>query len=355
MRRIIFIAISFICCSFVAQGQTKNVYDLLTEPSISRPLTLHKGFLQLYGGYSHLNSNTIFDQSGVRLPFTERGISMIENSYSFEMSYGILEHLEFSAGIGYKNRFETEPTYYIDNRPGISSEDRTYHQYGISNLDLKLKYRLPEIVSGLDLLIFGGILTPVSSQHTKIPTHSIVLEDESNPSTPYQVYYEFNPAAGSPAVFYNAGLQVKYVKEKIGFSGKIQMQNPFSDVETYTWVTRRYGEEFVHWKLWHFMHPKGMLYGNAQVVAQVYPWFAVNAGYDYFMETPGWTNISGQEVSLTTSSAGFIKTGFEIQVSTHLRILQQLYIPVNGKNTYSDFNVSLAVVYNMVPLKNKYY
>ncbi len=352
-RLIILILLAFE--AFTMKAQDVNIYDLLTEPSLVRPLTVHKGILQVYGGYSHLNGNQFFDASGSRLPFTEAVQSMIEHNYRLDLTYGILEHLEFYAGLSLRNRYETLPSYYIDNRPGIGYEDRTYHLSGISNLDLVLKYRLPVFLQGFDMYVYGGLLTPVSNQQPKAPAHSIILADSDDPASSYQLQYEYRQTAGSPAVFYSTGFKMLYAMEKIGVSVNMNLQNPFSSIETCTWVSRRYGEEFENLRLWYFTKPKGVIYGSVNLEAQPYPWFAVNAGYSYMSETPGWSEVTGQAVSLTRSTAGFATAGFEIQVSTHLRILQQVNIPVNGSNLYSEFGFSTGIIYSLVPLKNLYY
>ena len=339
----------------MVQGQGSNIYDLLTEPALTRPLTPHKGILQLSGGYGHLNGNNYFDATGTKLPFTEHVQTMIEHGYHFDLSYGIIEHLEFHAAVGYRNRHETLPTYLIDNHGNIGYEDRTFQTKGLTNFDFDLKYRLPVFMDGFDMYISGGISAPVTPQHTKTPEHSILIVNPADPGSAYVLQYNYNYASGSPAMFYFISTRMLYAIEKIGLSVNINMQMPFGEVETYNWKERLYGEDFFYEKIPFLLRPKGMIFGGVHMEAQPFPWFGVNIGYDIYKETPGWSDETGQAVALTTSSSGFVSAGFEIQISTHLRILQEVNIPIMGKNLYSEFRIQTGFTYSLVPLKNHYY
>jgi hypothetical protein len=348
-----FLVILFLVSSIAfLYAQDGNKYDLLTEPYVQRPFTLHKGFIQLNGAYSHILGNNYFDIEGAKLNFNEVVRSMIEDDYHFSMGYGILELLEFRSNLTYRNRYESLPTYFVSNNMSFGTENTIFHSKGFSNLSTRLNVRTPVIFRNLQFYASGGLILPIFSQNPRQPNHTVTLLDPSDPGGSYELNYEFNAAPDIPAMFYHLGVGGVYSNDKIQITIRTEYESPFSETETYSWDYRLYGSEFEYIQAPYSMRSKGSFYSSIVMDLQLFPWFAVSGGYSNYQETPGWSDQSGQKVLLTKSSFGNILLGFEIQVSTHLRMNQQVYIPVSGRNTYSEFHVLTGLVYSFAPFAN---
>jgi len=327
-------------------------YEKLTEPYIERPFTQHRGILSITGNYSHLLGNNYFDSEGTRLAYNEVVRSTIEDDFDLLLQYGILEFLEATAGIMYRNRYESFPTYFVSNSASSGSENTVYRYAGFSNLDAGLKARTPVIGAGFELYLSGGLLLPFPKQEPDQPAHSVFLYDPPDPGGSYELNYLFNPAPGLPGTSCYAGFGARFRNNNFGISLEGRYRSPLSEVNTFSWDYRLYGTTFAYSASPYTIRPKGSLRGVLIAEVQPYPWFAIFGGYYLEAETPGWSDKTGQAVSLTKSSMGNVHLGFEVQVSTHFRLLQKLYIPVHGRNAYTEFEVTTGLVWSLYPIKN---
>ncbi|MEX0986367.1 MAG: hypothetical protein WD052_02735 [Bacteroidales bacterium] len=331
-------------------AQTTNKYDLLTEPYIKRPYTLHQGLLQFSGSYSHIMGNNYFDGDGNKLDFNEVVSSVIEDAYYIKFGYGILELLELNGEINMRNRFETLPTYFVSNNMNFGSENTLYHYKGLGFLQLELKARTPVFLSGFETFLSGGVTIPAGSGHPSQPDHAITIYNPADPGGSYELDYNFNPSPASPATFFHVSLGGRYSNNKVGISVNGTYTSPFKEVETYYWKYRLYGYDFQYSTSHYTIRPKGNIHAGILFDLQLFPWFATYTGYNFDHETPGWSDQTGQPVGLTTSSSGTALVGFEIQVSTHFRMIQQVYLPVTGKNRYSEFHILTGLTYTIAPV-----
>jgi hypothetical protein len=353
MRKFIIILLGLIVISEALYGQSENRYDLLSEPYILRPLALHKGVLQINGSYNQLNSNSLFDSEGNKESYVEAVKTMIENRYNLNLSYGILEHLEFGANMAYRSRYLTYPSIVLGNWDKLGYESTTFHTVGFTNLNLVLKYQLPSFVSGFNICVNAGVIFPISSQAPRVPEHTLQRFNTTDPNSSYVLDYNFRPAAGNPSSFLISGLTFQYATQKIGVFWDINAMVPFKETETYLWSYRAYDESFEYSKNYYNIREKGLIASDIHFIAQPFPWFAVTAGYKFQKETPGWNDASGQAISLERSSSGFAKLGAEIQVSTHFRIAQEINLQLHGRNSYSKFSVEIVAIYSLFPIHSK--
>jgi len=355
MSRFSNICIWLLIASCGSSAQTEEMYTRLSMPAVSRALSLYRGQLQIGTGLTHKSGNSYFDRYGTRLSFEESARDYLANNLHFSLGYGIIDFIEISSSISIHNEIEAFPIYTVLNGQAYGDDNTRYHTTGLNNLDLRIKVRQPLFESGFDLSIAGGISIPVSIQNPRQPGHAIYLEDPQDPGGVYELDYVYRPRPGSNSTYYYAGGDAKYGLERLGITLGGFWTAPLRAESSIRWKHRLYGDQFVYRIEAYDKLPQNSLGFHGVVTLQVFPWFACFAGWRHDLQFGGWSEITGTRISLPPSSLGAVTAGFEIQVTTNLRISQFFDIPIYGKEHYSEFSVRTGIGYSVVPLKNLYH
>ena len=337
------VALSFLPLALLAQDA---IYDELTRPYVTRPSTLKAGYFEINGAYSHLLASNYYNAEGAKLEYSEMVRSILQDQIQFSFSYGLNDFLMIRGNMGYTNRKETSPTYYVFNGEGFSEDERLYQYRGISKLNIGGRIRTPAFLSErLQIFLDADAYIPISAAVSPLPKHKITYLDPSDPGSVYQMDYHYILSPFTPGFEFQFALGAYYNTDKLGGGAWFGYRNTSSLTDAYYWNQTNYGSTFIYQQVWYQLQPKGAVQGEIQFDYQLFPWFALLSRLNYFGETAGWTAITGERVRLEPTMLMQLVTGFDLQVSTHLRIAQYLHIPLTGVDRFSEFQVSIGLIY----------
>lgn len=334
-------------------AQSDKIYEVLTEPYVSRPLLLRKGHLQVNAGYRFMIANKEFDQNGQKLDLAEKGTTAFSNDFRLMFTYGIIEFIQFSASMYYINRVTTTPDLVIGNAGNIGNISKLNETKGLNDLDLNLAFRIPPFIKGFDLSFSGGLSIPTGKYKPDRPTHSIDPPDPLGGSFDAVYQYHSNPGYGKPT--YSAGSSLQFSTSKLAIIVSGNYNTGTGEAESITWNHRLNSGNFEYTEV-----PYSYLVGSSANFSgfgafQIFPWLVGYGQFGYAVSSGGWTEITGQKIAIPKSGLGLFTAGYEIQVSTHIRFEQYVNIPVVGKENLSELSFYIGCSYNLIPLKGLYY
>ena len=354
MKRIGIICISFWLTSNGLFGQYEEVYNLLTIPATQRSLSLYRGQLQMNVGYSHGLGTQKYNSTGSLLSFEESAGTYLANDLSFQLSYGIIDFIEFSAAMDYIGHVESLATIMFWDGENLNEVNTNRQIRGPGYLDLFLTLKQPFFISGFDFAIRGGISLPLFTQTPSKPLHSISILSLADPDSPYVLNYHYMFKPASNISMWHAGFDTKLHIKQFAFILSGFFMGPTGPEQTYRWDHTLYGDQFMHQPTSYERLPSKNAGFNFTPAYQAFPWFALYLSLNHHREFDGWTEETGSRIAMPERSVGTISPGFEIMISALLRWSLYFDIPLYGKNSYAIYSIRSGIGLNMVPIKRHY-
>ena len=348
LKKLYPIIICLISISMNILGQEKDIYSLLTEKYVDRPLAMHKGQLQVNTGYEFSIINKAFDVDGGQIDLATDGSVFSKHLFPFDIRLGILEYVQFNASTNYGSMGIRSQIDWMISLDTFFLSKELYSYKGFDDLYLGLDLTVPFPSDfPVNWIFAGGIHLPVFGHEPDKPSHSIqvleplILQAEGTA-------LQFNPKFGSGVPFINFGTGIKYRLRQFSFIGSFNYKTGLNEGKSITWRSRYRNGEFEYVSSPYEYRVSNVMVFYGEVAWQAINWFAVTAYYSGFKNSGGWSGISGQKVALYDESLHSIGLGYEIQVSPSLRFNQQTVLPFNGKNIMAPWIFNIGISFNFI-------
>lgn len=328
-----------------ASGQ-EDKFTLLTEPFNLRPVSMHRGQFQFNAGYRLAIRNAQFDADGEKIGLKEDGSAVVGHTYFFNLHFGIFEFLEFGAEMNYlKQGVRGQTREYLSGNDILTVTELTEYK-GMEDLFLSLTLRLPFLPEMIDLGLTGFYSLALAEHQPDRPGHA--FEVVSAASNWNAIRYRYNNRNGNGVSYFGGGGTLKIRGSMFAFQASGSMQAPAGETNSVRWISWLNGTDFEYTSSEYALRPPVNLFVDAGIHIQAAGWLDLFLGGAFDQTTNGWYEALGQKYTLPETSVITLQTGFEIQVSPSLRLLEYAVFPISGKNTYASFAIHTGLSYNFI-------
>lgn len=317
--------------------------SFLTEPYSERPLTLHKGQFAFQTGYELSVLNKMFTETGGLIILREDGSAAIKHMFPFKMTFGILEYLQFSAGINYAAsglRGLNKTIFGYDSYLDIY---QLTEKKGLDQLSLGLTLRAPTGLDHFDISVSGGLNLPVSGHNPDQPTHSY-FESGETAILNYQYHEKFSPGIKSA----EAGAALKYRNPKFSFLARYVFGAGMEEGAATSWNSRLEMGKFVYTSEEYNFNIGQYSTWEGVFSYQAIKWANFHLFFNGLQSKNGWSTKSGLKIGYPEMSVIYGGMGYEIQVTPNFRLSQQLQMPLAGKSYSASTIFTTGIIVNLV-------
>ncbi|MFC2124349.1 hypothetical protein ACFLU5_06025 [Bacteroidota bacterium] len=346
----------WIVCFLILLGVNQEVIAqlgqdtiLYKETTLSRPLNVHKGQLRIIGGYSMKTNTRYYDDSGNTEELSELGISSIEHNFLFGLNYGIIEYLQFTAGIIWNRHGQRGQNLFLVSGVDPSLDVSTFDEYnGSEDLYLGLDFRLPLKTRKLDWLFSVGLTLPTAENGDSQPEHSYGDIDEYSNSTKVVYHYVHNYGYGTNTVI--PAMSLKYRISKFGITGYLSYRHPLGESAADAWSYQLddnnefiyENAEYSYQKSWTFNYS---IIAEYQALSMLNGFINYHSGKSY----GGWTTETGKKIADPEVVLNELLLGIELVVTPKFWIRQSIGFPLGGTNSFAPFSLNTGLSYNFFP------
>ena len=325
-----------------AQEDRKSIFN--AERTMDRRYSLYKGQFRLTGNYGLGIFKNSFDANGNKSLLSDRGISQNQHDFLIHLRYGIIDYLDFQveASHGIRN-YRGEPLYLVappENSIQVYTNTLTK---GLRDIYLGLNGRLPIPSKKIDIGLSGGLFLPTANSQPDQPSHS-TSSDELGDIITYQ--YSENWGYGVNSFYYQAHLKFRFTR--LAISGDFASRMPLGESESLTWSSRIADDgSFSYSSATYLKQVPQTVAFKAMLEYQLFDWVNIHLSLNNRRAVRGWSEESGERIATPEEKQTWLSPGYEVLVSTKLWLRQQLYFPLNGENTFSQFRISTTLYYNL--------
>jgi hypothetical protein len=341
-----FLLLTSILVNYQSPAQDADSYSLLTERFVDRPINVHRGQLQVNTGYELSVLNKKFDPEGKVVNLAKDGSAAMQHLFPFNIRFGLLEHLQLSAGINYARAGIRERNIWIIGYDAEVNIDELNEYKGLDNLDFGLSFRAPFGSKRVDWTVYGNISLPVFDHKPDQPNHSINTAQLATTYTQLSYYYRNKYGSGIPIGI----LGTSFRFNTPGFSAILNgnFSTGLKEGESILWRSNLEEHEFRYTQE-KFSYEEGQQVDYAVMFAyQAIDWFAVILSVHGTNSFGGWSNVTGKKVGYRSENLIAGGLGYEIMASTNLRIFQSINIPFAGKNTMGSLIIHTGISLNFI-------
>ena len=326
-------------------GQDTDVYSLLTERYVDRPINIHRGQLQVNSGYKYSLINKKFDAEGTKIDLTEDGSPAAEHLVPLEIKFGLLEHLQLTAAINYASLGMRDQNRLIITDEQINIDGLNEYK-GLDDLYLGLDFRAPFGLKKIDWNLSGGLFLPITDHYPEQPDHSIQSVTIITQFT--QVNYHFRNKYTDGVMKTLIGTSLKAGISKFSVLVGMDFLAGLKDGESIFWTSRQTVNGFDYESLDYQYNPGQQISYNALLVYQAIDWFAVMGSFTGLKTYNGWSNETGKKIGYPEKSYMSAGVGYEIMVTPNMRLFQMVDIPVAGKDYLGFLVVNTGISLNLI-------
>lgn len=326
-------------------------YSLLTERYIDRPLAMYRGQLQLNSGYEFSSLNKLYDINGNLLDLDEEGLASSKHLLPLEIKYGIMEWIQVRASMNYarkslRNQNFMYYGYTTNSSVNVISHSEIETWQGFDDLFLGIDLTAPFLQEIMSWIVSGGIQLPVFNHEPDQPAHSIDFYNFYSDSTVIRYRYHNKFSNGIPVGKIGTALKLRF--NKLAFELLFDFEKSLAEGESIYWQSR-YSEGEIEYRKIPYQYDPGLTYiYRAAFAYQALNWFAVQLSYDGMTTFGGWSTENGKKAGTGNISLNSLGIGYEIQVSTHLRLNQFMDIPFSGKNLMAYWTFQTGISLNFM-------
>jgi hypothetical protein len=340
----VFLFAGLLTFSFLAAQET-DVYSLLTERFVDRPINVHRGQLQINSGYNFSIINKKFDADGKSIDLTEDGSPAVKQLIPLDIRFGILEHLQFSAKINYAR------TGIRERNIGIATEDQISIDHldeykGLDDLYIGLDIRAPLGLKWIDWTVSGGLFLPVADHKPEKPSHRILTLAYETEYTQINYHYINKYSSGVPGASLGSSFQFCISNFSVLIGGNFM--TGLKEGKSIFWNSRLVDGAFEYESQEYQYYPGQQISYHALLAYQAIDWFVILGSFSGLQTSNGWSNQSQKKIGYPEESFVGAGLGYEIIVSPNLRITQMIELPVAGKNHLGFLVINTGVSLNFI-------
>jgi hypothetical protein len=350
---LIFYLISAYSFSQTDSLKTNSVYILLNEKSVDRPINLHNGQFQLNFNYQFGVQSKKFDNNGNKMDFSEDGRASLKHFYCLDVKYGLSESLEIFANLPYARFIERGIPTAVISLPYYQLNTTTENK-GFYDLSLGLSFQFPFRTKKFFMSINGGAFLPTAKYKPDKPQHEIVNNPNyynvTTNNAVYFNYYYYN-RLGDGIYKVQLGGAMKLIIKKWALFFDAGYIKGLGEADNIKWEFQLDNNAFQYREVSYKVKRSDNLQFNGGLVYQTLPWFAITTKMNSFNAFNGWNEETGRRVKNPEMNLVNFVPGFEIQVTPHLRWIQEVGFPVTGRNNYAPLFFSTGISMNYFPFK----
>ena len=327
--------------------QDTVIYNLLTENYVNRPNNVHRGQIQVNTGYELSVFNKKFDIEGKVINLAKDGSSGIQHLFPVDIRFGILEHLQISAGINYARTGIRERNVFIIGYDAGISINKLDEYKGPDNLNLGLSFRVPLGLKCIDWTMYGNFLLPVFNPEPDQPNHTINSFEDSGATLSWISYYYRNKFA-SDILSGVLGTRLKFNTSNFSAAISGNFSTGLTEGKNILWRCNLIEDEFDYYSE-EFTYKYGhRIEYNTLFAYQAINWFTVQLFIDGSNTFGGWSNVTGKKVGYRSENLISGGIGYEILASPHLRLFQTIDIPFWGENIIGSMIIHTGISLNFI-------
>lgn len=348
MKKGAFLIISLLFLSYLnynlIQAQDTDIYSLLTERYVDRPINVHRGQIQVNTGYELSVLNRKFDLQGKAVNLAKDGSAAMQHLFPLDVRFGILEHLQISAGINYARAGIRERNIWIAGYDTELSIDELNEYKGPDNLKLGLAFKAPLGFKHLDWIIHGNISIPVFNTRPDQPAHTVftsILETT-------QISYYYKNKFGSGILTGALGSDLKFHTSHFSVFLSGNFTAPLKEATNIQWKSNLIENEFQYYtEEFTFKCGKQIEY-LASLAYQAIDWLVIELFINGNNTFGGWSDVTGKKIGYRPENLIAGGLGYEIMISPHLRLFQTIDIPFKGENILGFLVINTTISINFI-------
>lgn len=347
MKRIYFL---FFLCLFFQSMAAQSLRDsiLVNERKIDRPLTLHKGQLQISPAYQLSVITNKFDAGGSKIDLTKEAISSVMHKYLLEINYGLFDFLTLTLATFYGKQGERGETEKL-----IISLDEAYlinslSEYkGFDDMYLGTNIKIPLKTRKFEFSLSSGVFLPWTSNEPLQPEHTIELQTIENPYSIINYQYKYKICRGVPVLKLGASTIIR-PGNNLSLFAQFNYSAPLAEGENVAWIHQLVNDGFEYLKL-----PYKFLLGNVYdykigIGYQAISWFNVGVLYNGIGSSSGWNELTGVRMANASQNLSAVSLEYEIKITGKLWMRQWVDIPFAGKNKFAPVSILTGITYNFL-------
>ena len=327
-------------------AQETDVYSLLTERYVDRPINVHRGQLTINSGYDFSIIKKNFDQDGKWDNLAKDGTAAATHLVPFNIKFGILEHIQFSSAINYSRTGIREREEWIQGWESALSINELNEIKGFDDLYLGLDVRIPFDFKNIDWTIFSGLYLPISNHKPDQPVHKIEHYQTDLYITNINLHFINKRSKGIMVGSIGSAFKIHLSKFCVIANGAFSLG--LQEGESILWHSSLIEDEFEYYSTDYQFKIGNEIYYNSILAWQALDWFAVTLSFSGNNIFGGWNNETGKKIKYDEQSIFTSGMGYEIQVSPHLRLFQNMELPIVGKNIQGLFIIQTGVIINYI-------
>jgi hypothetical protein len=334
---------SMLSAAGICYGQDRSSFELLTEKYSLRPLTLYKGHLQVNSGYQLSVLNKEFTSDGSQLDLSTTGTAAVKHLVPVSIGFGLLEYLQFTASIDYGKSGIRSMNRTVFGYEDFLEINEVNEYYGLTDMYLGLHLRSPRILNLLELSASGGLSVPVSGAKSKEPDHSY-LGAGSVAILNYKYFHKLNSGVKS-AVF---GGNLKVLSPKLSLEGNYSLRLGMEEGEGLVWSSELSDDDFSYTSS-SYNYSTGQSYLiQGSIAWQTLDWLSIRIYASDISHINRWSEEQEVKIAVPDENIFSAGLGYEIQVAPSLRLVQQVQLPLSGKNARASFAFLTGLSFSII-------
>ncbi len=345
MSRII--AYLFCFCLFnYSFSQTGDIYSLLTERYVDRPLAMYKGQLQFNTGYDFSIISRKYDPGGEKIDLSTEGSVAAKHMFPFSLKAGILDYIQLTVAANYATMGVRSQNVTTASLGAYLYQSEVNRYKGFDDIYLGLDLSAPFKTQWISWTITGGIHLPVFDHEPDKPSHTYNILDATTGSADLKYKYNLKFGSGVPVGLIGSSLKLRL--SKLSFTGSFYYLGGMKDGESADWNFRLVNNQFEYEKEIYIYHPGNQTEYNGEIAFQAINWFTVIGSFGGYQSKGGWSDVTGKKVRYFDEALNQVSIGYEILVSPMLRIEQHTILPVSGKNINGQWIFQIGISFNFI-------
>jgi hypothetical protein len=338
--------ILFILSFYPSPAQVTDIYSLLTERYVDRPINVHRGQFQVNTGYELSVLNRKFDSEGKAVNLAKDGSAAMQHLFPVDIRFGLLEHLQISAVINYARTGIRERNIWIIGYDAEVSIDELNEYKGPDNLNLGLSFGAPLGLEYFDLNITGNISLPVFDHTSEQPDHTTYTAKLATTYT--QLNYYYKNKFGSGIITGTLGTNLKFRASDLSVILNSQFSTGLKEGENTLWRSYLVENEFEYTSETYHYKSGQQIEFLVLFAYQAIDWFTMQLFVNGTNTYGGWSDVTGKKVGYRPENLIVGGLGYEILVSPHLRLFQTTSVPLWGKNIMGSFIIHTGICLNFI-------
>ena len=320
-----------------------DVFSMLTERYVDRPIAMHRGQLQINTGYEFSTLSKIFDFKGNILDLGEEGIASAKHLFPLDIKYGILEFLQVRTSLNYARMNLRNQNLNFETYTAIIYRSEIQTWKGFDDLFLGTDLTIPFLPDVMCWVVSAGIYLPIFNHEPDQPTHTINFLSPYPDSMDIRYQYHNKFGNGVPVIMLGTSLKLRF--SKFDVESSFHIEKGLTVVESIYWQSRLTGGKIEYREIPYQYDLGQTLNYHSSIAYQAINWLAVILSYNGMTSYGGWTTETGKKVGTGKKSLNSLCVGYDIQVSPHFRLNQFIDIPILGKNimAYWIFQTGLSL------------